>query len=100
MRLSPFSSTDQLRRAFVRGLEGLLEHQELGSYILAHANASFDPDVGMQLEPRLRSQFLSPSDRYREALREGRALVGAPDDLLVFLKLIAISRELAKLRLD
>jgi len=90
MRHSPFSSTQQFRQAFVRGLEGLLEQPELGSYILVHANASFDPKVGASLERRLRRQYLALSDSYRDALRQGRTLTGALDDLLVFLKLMAI----------
>jgi len=69
MRLSPFSSTEQFRRALVRGLDGLLQQRELGSYILVHANASFDPEVGSQLEGRLRNQFLVLRDSYRDALR-------------------------------
>lgn len=90
MEQSPFSSRADFRRAFLLGLERLLEHDALGSYILVHANASFDPDLGAALEPALRSRFATLSRIYHARLAEGRKLEGAADDLLVFLKLMVI----------
>jgi hypothetical protein len=42
------------------------------------------------LEGRLRDQFLILSERFRATLRDGRDPSEAPDDVLVFLKLMAI----------
>jgi hypothetical protein len=90
MEQYPFSSPADFRRAFLLGLERLLEYDALGSYILVHANASFDPDLGAALEPALRRRFAAMSRVYRARLADGRELEGAPDDLLVFLKLMVI----------
>ena len=90
MQQQHFSSLAGFRRAFQLGLERLLGQDELGSYILVHANASFDPELGAALEPALRARFATLSRIYHARLGAGRKLEGAPDDLLVFLKLMVI----------
>ena len=90
MQKTPFSSPAEFRQAFLLGLERLLEQDELGSYILVHANASFDPALGVALEPALRRRFATLSRIFRARLGAGRKIEGAPDDLLVFLKLMVI----------
>ncbi|MEN8167932.1 MAG: hypothetical protein ABFR65_10715 [Pseudomonadota bacterium] len=87
---SPFTSTETFRAAFVSGLRELLGQPGLGVYILAHANASFDGEIFDQLKRLLKQRFEQLSDACREALGNGREMTGAPDDQVVFLKLMAI----------
>jgi len=87
---TPFRSPDTLRQAFVAGLERLLPQPGLGVYILVHANAGFDAQIFEQLRSPLGERFEQLAESCREALRNGRELVGAADDQAVFLKLLAI----------
>ena len=87
---APFRSPQTLRQAFVSGLERLLHQPGLGVYILVHANASFDGEIFEQLRLPLRQRFAQLAESSREALSNGRELVGAGDDQAVFLKLMAI----------
>ncbi len=90
---NPFTSSETFRSAFTSGLSELLRHDALGVYILAQANASFDPSIHAMLEAPLRERFDRLQRRYQKALREGRRLTDPPDDLIVFLKLMAIGIE-------
>ena len=90
MPRAPFHSEDSLREAFVTGLRQLLDQPGLGVYILAHANASFDGAVYQLLQQPLRQRYAQLVKSCREALGNGREMAGAPDDQLVFLKLMAI----------
>ncbi len=83
-------TTASYRAAFTAGLGEMLAHAELGSFILVFANASFDADIYRELRPRLLARFEEHAAALRRSLREGHALRQAPDDLLVFLKLMAI----------
>lgn len=84
-RPSPFSSPEALRAAFAAGLERLLTHDLLGTFILVLGNASYDR---AQLEPlrgalgdafaRWEGRFARQSPRVREA---------AVDDIAVFERL-------------
>jgi hypothetical protein len=87
---SPFQNTREFRAAFIQGLEEMLRHRELGGFILVLANATFDPEIQQLLQPRLRARFAELADHYRDLLRNGRRLADAPDDVLVFLKLLAV----------
>jgi len=84
------ASESALRHAFAQGLQELLRHDELGAYILVHANASFDLEIGSALQTQLEQRFATLAQRCRSALLAGKPLTGAPDDLVVFLKLMAI----------
>lgn len=86
----PFDSFAGMQKAFATGLERLLQQPGLGSYILVHANASFDEEVERILRTQLRHRFDQHAEYCRLTLSEGRELVGAGDDSLVFLKLMAI----------
>jgi len=86
----PFRSPDDFRAAFVAGLQRLVEEPGLGAFILVLANANFDADIQPLLAPRLAARFAELGDRCRKALRRGRPIDAPPDDLLVFLKLLAI----------
>jgi hypothetical protein len=90
---APFRSPESFRTVFVEGLARLIAEPGLGTFILALANASFDPHLHHLLAPRLALRFEELAERCREALRRGRPIAEPPDDLLVFLKLAAIGIE-------
>jgi hypothetical protein len=87
---SPFLSLELFRKVFSNGLRRLLAAPDLGGYILAHANAAFDEQLLAALHPELRSSYNQLAKQCREALHAGREVEGAADDMLVFLKLMAI----------
>lgn len=85
-----FQSGERFSEAFTAGLDKMLEHDGLGAFILVCANASFDSRIQSRVGDKLRQRFEAYSERYRVALIQGRTLPEADDDLLVFLKLMAI----------
>jgi len=85
-----FQSPEYFNAAFANGLERMLEHEGLGVFILVCANAGFDVLLQQQLQPKLRVRFSRHAEQYREALMAGRTLPDAEDDVLVFLKMMAI----------
>lgn len=87
---SPFDSNENLREAFAAGLERLLGTPDLGAYVLVLANALFDEHLHSRLQGPLQRRFAEHAARVRAALTSGRDLKGAADDLLVFLKLLAM----------
>lgn len=87
---APFDSREHFRAAFVAGLAELLKDDGLGAYILVLANAGFDAEIFRTLEVPLRQRFDDHAERCRAAFADGRDLDDAPDDLLVFLKLMAV----------
>ena len=88
-----FSSGNELRNCFEQGLIRLLEQKGLGVFILVLANASFDRNIHRLLEKTLHERFDQLKTRYRDALRKGQSLADTADDLLVFLKLMAVGFE-------
>ena len=87
---SLFSSLETLRAAFIAGLERQLAEPGLGTFILVLANASFDPAIWPLLKDRLAERFASLAAEVSEGLRSGRKLAYPDDDLMVFLKLMAM----------
>ncbi|MEA1890954.1 MAG: hypothetical protein U9N50_14405 [Pseudomonadota bacterium] len=85
-----FSTAEALRTAFEEGLESQLKEESLGTFILVLANAIFDEQIFVLLKDRLQEKFEILSQQYSEKLRQGKPLNDAPDDILVFLKLIAM----------
>lgn len=85
-----FVSDAAFRDAFVAGLDRQLAEPGLGTFILVLANASFDADIWPQLRDRLEHRFDQLSVEVAEALRSGRKLTYPEDDLMVFLKLMAM----------
>jgi len=85
-----FHSTDAFHDAFVAGLERQLAEPGLGTFILVLANASFDADIWPHLRALLERRFDELSLEVAEALRSGRKLTYPEDDLMVFLKLMAM----------
>jgi hypothetical protein len=70
-----------------------VERPELGTYILALANAVFDAEIHSRLEQDLKRRFHQLASKSRDTLLNGRELQEAPDDQMVFLKLMAIGFE-------
>ncbi len=93
MNSNTFDSVDNFTNAFASGLSEMLEHEGLGVFILVCANAGFEPRLQQQLAPRLKQRFENYSEQYREALRQGRTLPDADDDVMVFLKIMAVGFE-------
>jgi hypothetical protein len=91
---SPFTSLEQFRQAFTVGLAGMLDqHADLGVFILVLANAAYDPQLWAQLRIPLFERFQRQSGEITAALRTGRRIDAPDDDLLVFLKLMAMGFE-------
>jgi hypothetical protein len=91
MSLSPlFESRTAFRAAFVSGLERQLAEPGLGTFILVLANASFDTNIWPLLRTRLEQRFDELSGEVATALRSNRKLTYPDDDLMVFLKLMAM----------
>ncbi|MFZ5484800.1 MAG: hypothetical protein ACOZB0_11280 [Pseudomonadota bacterium] len=86
----PFQSPTAFHDAFVAGLERQLAEPGLGTYILVLANASFDPAIWPLLKGRLGNRFAELAAEVSEGLRSGRRLNYPEDDLMVFLKLMAM----------
>ncbi len=90
MSLDPFRSPAALSAAFEQGLAAMLERPGLGTFILAAANASFEPGLWERLRPALAARFDSLAEGYRQLLQSGQPLPDAADDVSVFLKLAHI----------
>lgn len=85
-----FRDEGHLQARFVAGLERMLGYPELGPFILVLANATYDGDVYGALAGRLRERFADLARRVRATLAEGGAPADAPDDVAVFLRLMAV----------
>ena len=90
----PLASSSSLEQGFAAGLAEMLEkHNGLGVYILVLANAAYDPTLWSQLSPALAARHAELAATITDALRRGQNLTEPDDDLLVFLKLLAIGFE-------
>jgi diadenosine tetraphosphate (Ap4A) HIT family hydrolase len=85
-----FQSQVALERGFIAGLERQLASPSLGAFILVLANASFDARIWPLLKGRLAARFAELASDLIETLRAGRQPDAPDDDLLVFLKLLAM----------
>jgi diadenosine tetraphosphate (Ap4A) HIT family hydrolase len=86
-----FSDRARLGRRFSAGLAAMLQgHEGLGVYILVLANALQDAGLWAELRGPLARRHALLADRIGAALRAGRKLAEPDDDLMVFLKLMAI----------
>jgi diadenosine tetraphosphate (Ap4A) HIT family hydrolase len=84
-----FTSPDSLRNAFVEGLERQIKEQSLGTFILVLANTLFDEKIFPLLKDRLQEKFETLSRQHSNRLRLGIQATDAPDDILVFKKILA-----------
>ncbi|MHB1093051.1 hypothetical protein [Thiobacillus sp.] len=88
---SPFISLPALEQDFSDGLAAMLEnHRGLGVYILVLANAAYDPTLWTRLSPALSARHAELATALIDTLRNGRKQAEPEDDVLVFLKLLAI----------
>ncbi|MCU7818957.1 MAG: HIT domain-containing protein [gamma proteobacterium symbiont of Lucinoma myriamae] len=85
-----FVSNEQFRHIFEQGLVKLLAHEGLGVFILVLANASFDQHVHDYTHKVLLEKYQQLADKYRFLLQDGQLLTEPEDDILVFLKLMAM----------
>jgi diadenosine tetraphosphate (Ap4A) HIT family hydrolase len=91
MSTQPFDSPDTFRAAFAQGLGGLLcEDCGLGAYILVFNNAAFDAGLRAALGPALAGRFAVFSAAFQEALKRGADPAEPPDDVAVFLRMMAV----------
>jgi hypothetical protein len=80
-----FDNVDAFRAAFEQRLFDLVDHDVLGVFILALANASFEGHLFERLGGRLRTAFMRWEERFESGDR--RAVGAAPDDIAVFQRL-------------
>ena len=85
-----FLSPGTFRTAFEKGLDRQLQQDSLGTFILVLANALFDEHIFVKLKDRLQEKYEQNKQDYAYKLQQGKSLNDAPDDMLVFLKLIAM----------
>ncbi len=85
-----FASKEQFRHIFEQGLVKLLDYDALGSFILVLANASFDQHVHDYTHKALVKKYARLAEKYRFLLQDGQLLTEPEDDILVFLKLMAM----------
>ncbi len=91
---APLDSAHGLREAFAGGLARMLEnHDSLGVYILVLANALQDPALWVRLGPALAERHARLGEDLVRGLRHGSPGSEPEDDLMVFLKLLAIGFE-------
>ncbi len=90
---SLFESSERFRADFIAGLERQLAEPGLGTFILVLANACFDAEVWPVMRGRIGARFDELSAEVRQALRAGGRLAYPEDDLMVFLKLMAMGLE-------
>lgn len=87
----PLSSADTLEQSFAEGLAAMLaDHNGLGVYILCLANAAYDSALWVRLRDILARRHARHEAEITAALRQGRRVQEPEDDLMVFLKLMAI----------
>jgi len=88
---SVFLSEENFRQAFNRGLEKMLEINELGAYILVLANASAEKSTYASLAPKLREAFTGWNELFsRPEMPEKDK---AADDIAVFRQIMAVGFE-------
>lgn len=86
-----FTSSAALEQAFAQGLGTMLaDHPGLGVYVLCLANAAYDAGLWEHLRASLAQRHQRHAAEITATLRQGRRLKEPEDDLLVFLKLMAV----------
>ncbi len=94
----PFDSAASLEARFADGLAAMLAgHAGLGVYILALANAAYDPALWVRLSTALAARHAELAGAIAATLRRGKKLNEPDDDTMVFLKLALIGFEHVRL---
>ncbi len=86
----PFHSPEEFWSTFNRGFLPLLNQDQLGTFILVLANASFDPALQRELHEPLQQQFRTLYQRLENQLLNGEIPTENEEDLLVFLKIATV----------
>ena len=87
---TPFSTIEIFRKAFNQGLHSINDESDLGTFILACANATGDEVLFNEMKAPLELQYQELYELYSNAFINGQDLPVVDEDLLVFLKLHAI----------
>lgn len=88
---APLASLEALRDAFTAGLGRLLaDSAGIGAFVLALANASFDPELRAALDRPLRRRFATLARECGAARAAGRQPDGPADDVAVLKRLVEI----------
>ncbi len=90
MSHSPFSSTETFWNSFNSGFAPLLDHEQLGTFILVLANASFDPSLQRTLHSQIEARYHQLYRRFEEQLLCGEIPSESDEDLLVFFKIATV----------
>ena len=85
-----FSTAEEYKSVFNKGLVELAQDKSLGTFILAMANATFSNEVFDATRDYLQKNFEQLQEKYIHAFTEGRKVNEVDEDLLVFLKLICV----------
>lgn len=91
-----FSSSENYKANFNKGLVELAQDDSLGTFILAMANATFSNDVYAVTKDYLHDNFEKLRNKYTGHFSEGRKVNEDDEDLLVFLKMICVGFEKLK----
>jgi hypothetical protein len=90
---TPFETPSRFREAFNSGFQPLLQRQQLGTFILVLANASFDPALHTELSGEIAHHFQRLYHRFEAQLLSGEIPTESDEDLLVFFKIAAVGLE-------
>jgi hypothetical protein len=91
---SQLASAQGYAAAFRQGLEEMLAaHVDAGVYILALANAAYEPELWSHFQAPLAARHAQLADEVTGTLRQGRRPPAPEDDLLVLLQLMALGFE-------
>lgn len=85
-----FRSPESFNHHFALGLKRQISDDSLGAFILAWANACFEEPLWTEMRDAIQSRFEEHAVRIGRALQNGSSGEASDDDLMVFLKLLAI----------
>lgn len=88
-----FSQLENFRNAFNQGLSKLAKYPDLGTFILACANAGMDKKLFEQMHHDLFERYQCLLLEYRELLMHGQDIKAVEEDLFVFFKLHVLGFE-------
>ena len=89
----PFTSTEKFWNAFNSGFRPLLDTEQLGTFILVLANASFDTSLQAELNEIIKQRYHALYQRFEQQLLSGEIPPESDEDLLVFFKIATVGLE-------
>ncbi|MBT7577607.1 MAG: hypothetical protein HN633_02390, partial [Candidatus Marinimicrobia bacterium] len=93
MSSPPFTSTEKFWNAFNSGFRPLLDTEQLGTFILVLANASFDTSLQAELNEIIKQRYHALYQRFEQQLLNGEIPPESDEDLLVFFKIATVGLE-------